>query len=312
VTAPGSADGDSVGAQLAVRRMILHRFPKIEVVIMNDEPYPPRYQFMPDSEIAQTPDALPAVKNQAGFDVGIIVDGGADRAGRVRDVFAACPTTVFIDHHAVSAPFPYSIRMVEPNACATTELVFHLSQTTFFSTPIEKNFAQQIYLGLVFDTGFFRHSNTTPECMELAARLLRSGFDFTRVGERGMLERTYSSFQLLSDTLTRAAMYANNRIIWSTLSQEKLSLYGAHEDDREGIIDHLFLVHGIEVAVLFFELKNGTTKVSLRSQGAVDVARFARTLTERGGGHAKAAGANLDLALKSAPDFVLPKLAAAL
>ncbi|MBI1860654.1 MAG: DHH family phosphoesterase [Deltaproteobacteria bacterium] len=312
ITAPGSADGDSVGAQLAVRKMILHRFPTLEVVILNDEPYPPRYTFMPDSQFAMTPESYAATGKSKQFDLGIIVDGGLDRAGRVREIFEACHTTVFIDHHAVSAKYNYKIRIVDQHAAATTELVFHLSQTPFFSTPIDHHFAQHIYLGLIFDTGFFRHSNTTPEVMELGARLLKTGFDFTRVGERGMLERTYESLMLMSHTLAQARLYADGRIIWAGISQDTLKSFKAHEDDREGIIDHLFLTHGVEVAVLFFELPTGRTKISFRSQGAVDVASFARELTERGGGHKKAAGANLETPLKDVPDLVLPRLAAKL
>lgn len=309
VTAPGSADGDSVGAQLALRRMILHRFPHCVVTVLNDEPYPPRYLFIPDADVVHTPESLKKTGKELRFDVGIIVDGGLDRSGRVRPVFEACPITVFIDHHAISAKYDYKIRIVDSQAAATTELIYHLSQTPTFETPVDQVFAQQIYLGLIFDTGFFRHSNTTPEVMELAATLLKTGFDFTRVGERGMLERTFESLRLMSDTLSRVQLASGGKIIWSSISQKTLKDFRAHEDDREGIIDHLFLIHGVEVAVLFFELPNGRTKLSLRSQGAIDVAQFARELTERGGGHQKAAGANLDMPLEKASDFVLSRLA---
>ncbi len=312
ITAPGAADGDSIGSQLALRRMILHRFPKAEVRIINDEPLPPRYQFLPDIEFVDTPETYWKAGGTPQFDVGILVDGGIDRAGRVQEMYHRCPQRVFIDHHAVSIDYPYTIRIVEPTASATTELVYQLSRTSMFGNPIEPNFAQQIYLGLVFDTSYFRHSNTTPEVMELAADLLRSGFDFTRVGERGMLERSYSSLKLLADTLNHAQLRTQGKIIWSSLTQKMLRDYNAHEDDREGIIDHLLLTHGIEVAVLFFEQKNGQTKISLRSHGAINVAEFARGLTEHGGGHIKAAGASLDIPVEKAIGWVLDQLEAAL
>src|SRR5207249_546473 len=128
--------------------------------------------------------------------------GGIDRAGRVKLWFDEVATRVFIDHHAVSCDYPYTIRMVETVACSTTELVYQLSQSSIFKTKVTSDFAQSIYLGLVFDTGFFRHSNTTPECMILGAQLLKTGFDFTRVGERGMLERSFSGLQLMAETLS--------------------------------------------------------------------------------------------------------------
>ncbi len=312
ITAPGAADGDSIGSQLALRRMLLAKLPKLEVRILNDEAIPERYLFLPDIEHVDTPETYAQKKLDSRFDVAFIVDGGIDRAGRVREVFEKSGTTVFIDHHAVSCDFNYAIRMVEPTASSTTELMYHISQSPLFKTPVDRDFSQQIYLGLIFDTGFFRHSNTTPEVMELAAKLLRTGFDFTRVGERGMLERTFPSLKLLSDTLSRADRRVDGRIIFSTLSQKNLEAFGANDDDREGIIDHLFLTHGIEVALLFFELPQGRTKISFRSQGDLDVAKFARSLTERGGGHQKAAGANLAMTLDKAVPFVLERLEALL
>lgn len=308
ITAPGTADGDSLGSQLALRTMLKHRYPHATIRVINDEALPPRYQFLPGVETVLTPERFSQLHESDEFDVGFVVDGGVDRAGRVRSLFDRCKKTVFLDHHAVSADYPYSIRIVEPNASSNTELIYHISQTAEFKTPIDPDFGQCVYLGLVFDTGFFRHSNTTPEAMELAAVLLRTGFDFTRVGERGMLERSYCGLQLLADTLSRAQQTANGRIIWSTLTMEHLKHREAITDDREGIIDHLFLTEGIEVAVLFIEMADQSVKVSLRSQGAVDVATFARSLTVKGGGHIKAAGANLDMGMREAIPYVLERL----
>ena len=123
-----------------------------------------------------------------------------------------------------------------------------------------------------------------------------------------MLARSFSSLKLMSDTLSRAELRANGKIIWAALTQARLKAFNASDDDREGIIDHLFLTHGIEIAVLFFELPKGRTKVSFRSQGSFDVATFARSLTEHGGGHAKAAGANLAMGVDQAVATVLERL----
>jgi len=57
------------------------------------------------------------------------------------------------------------------------------------------------------------------------------------------------------------------------------------------------------VALLFRELHDGTTKVSLRSTGDADVAAVARRLG--GGGHVKAAGAVVPENLEAAEARVL-------
>ncbi len=308
ITAPAFADGDSVGTQLALRYLFAKKFPQLQVTILNDLPLPPRYQFMPGASEIHTPESFQQLNRDHNFDLGIVVDGGIDRAGRVKAYFDRCQTKVFVDHHIISCDYPYDIRLVEPDATATTELVYELLQHPPFNCGMSSELAQDIYLGLVFDTGFFRHSNTTPEAMELGAKLLREGFDFTQVGERGMLERTYAGLQLLSDTLGRAKLIADGKIIWSILSQDKIRELNATDDDREGIIDQMVLTQGIDVAILFYELPHGETRLSLRSHGALDVASFARGLTVHGGGHRKAAGANLQMPVALAIDWVLDKL----
>ncbi len=64
--------------------------------------------------------------------------------------------------------------------------------------------------------------------------------------------------------------------------------------------------------MLFFELPHGQTKVSLRSHGTINVANFARSLTEKGGGHHKAAGALFDIPVLQVEAFVLDRLEAEL
>ena len=308
ITAPAFADGDSVGTQLALRYLFLRQFPQLKVTILNDLPLPPRYQFMPGAYDIHTPESLFESNQDISFDLGIVVDGGIDRAGRVREYYDRCRVKVFVDHHVISCDYPYDIRLVEPEATSTTELIYHLVQKNPFCCTMTSELAQDIYLGLVFDTGFFRHSNTTPESMELGAKLLRAGFDFTQVGERGMLERTFPGLQLLSDTLGRSRLIADGKIIWSILTQDKLRELNASDDDREGIIDQMVLTQGIDVAILFYELPKGETRLSLRSHGGLDVATFARGLTIHGGGHRKAAGANLQMPVALAIDWVLEKL----
>src|SRR5262245_4520595 len=116
ITAPGCADGDSIGTQLALRRMIVARYPQIDVIILNDEPLPERYLFLPDVEHVYTPESYEKTKKTLQFDLGFIVDGGIDRAGRVKEVYDRATTKVFIDHHAISADYSYTIKIVEPNA----------------------------------------------------------------------------------------------------------------------------------------------------------------------------------------------------
>jgi phosphoesterase RecJ-like protein len=67
---------------------------------------------------------------------------------------------------------------------------------------------------------------------------------------------------------------------------------GAASEDLEGLVNYARNVDGVEVGILFKELKDGQVKVSLRSAGLVDVAAVAQSFG--GGGHVRAAGCKHD------------------
>jgi phosphoesterase RecJ-like protein len=63
---------------------------------------------------------------------------------------------------------------------------------------------------------------------------------------------------------------------------------GASEEDINGLVNYTRIVRGVEVGALFKQMDDGSTRVALRSNNYVDVARLATRYG--GGGHARAAG----------------------
>jgi phosphoesterase RecJ-like protein len=72
------------------------------------------------------------------------------------------------------------------------------------------------------------------------------------------------------------------------LTQKDFRETGAAPGDTEGIIDHLRAIGGPRVALLLVEPNHDAVRVSLRSDGSVDVSEIA--LGFGGGGHMMAAG----------------------
>jgi phosphoesterase RecJ-like protein len=85
---------------------------------------------------------------------------------------------------------------------------------------------------------------------------------------------------------------------------------GASSEDLEGVVDHARSIEGTELAILFRETADGSTKVSLRSAGSLDVNAIARQFG--GGGHVKAAGALLAEPIEGARARVLEAARAAM
>ena len=83
----------------------------------------------------------------------------------------------------------------------------------------------------------------------------------------------------------------------------------AHINDTENLINVPLQIRTVEVSVLISEpLDAGPVRVSLRSKGQVDVARFAERFG--GGGHARAAGLKFETSIDEAHDKVVSALLA--
>jgi phosphoesterase RecJ-like protein len=103
--------------------------------------------------------------------------------------------------------------------------------------------------------------------------------------------------------LDRLQTAGEGRLVWSTLRDEDLKATGSEPPHSEGIIDLLAQAENADVAILLKEA-GAATRVSVRTRpGGVD----ATVLTGRfgGGGHARAAGATVELPLEQAAPAVI-------
>lgn len=143
-------------------------------------------------------------------------------------------------------------------------------------------------MGIVHDTGVFQYSCTSPETMEAAAELLRKGIDGNKIIDKTYYEKTYIQNQILGRALLKSILILDKKCIVSSVSKSEMEFYEAKPSDLEGIVSQLRLTQGIEVAMFMYELETRQFKVSLRSQGKVDVSTIAQFFG--GGGHKRAAG----------------------
>src|SRR5262249_49377736 len=140
------------------------------------------------------------------------------------------------------------------------------------------------------------------------AALLRTGFNFSDVGERAMLMRTMGGVQLMGRVMAESQVSAGGRVLSGVVPRDLLNHFAARDEDRDGIIDQLSLVQGVQVAALFHETENGDVKISFRSKSDFDVAELARQLSPTGGGHRKASGCTMRGPLDATVRYVLETL----
>lgn len=302
LTGPEGPDGDSLGACLALRRVLASAEPAARVVVTGV--VPPRYRFLPGAEASVGDDALPEA------DGVVVLDGDRRRLlPGVLERFNAARWTALVDHHRSTDPEPYTLAVFDPQAESTCGLVWAMAK--HWAVPVDAELAVALYTGLIFDTGGFRYSNTQASTHRLAASLLETGFDHAAVSLRVLAERRPAGFRLLAELLRAARFEEDGRLALVSCPRALFSATGADESDLEGVVDHLQHTEGVRLAAVLVEKRGGRVKVSLRSRGEVDVAALASALHEGGGGHAKAAGVMLEGTLDDVGAWVGARLAAA-
>ncbi len=303
LTGPIDPDGDSIGACLALAVGIRQRHPAVTVHVAGNPGN--RYAWMAGAD-AMLPDA----QVRPDYDLVMVLDGDRHRLEAPVDAaFKAARFRAIVDHHGSTGEAGYDLHLLDRTAASTCQMVYPLLQ--LWSVSVDLPMAELLYTGIIFDTGGFRHSNTTPATHRLAARLVEIGVDQSAVCIRVLSERSFAGVQLLGHVLQRSQLIGGGRVAIGSVPHGLFSTLGASYEDLEGVVDALLHIRGVEVACLFIEKEPERVKLSLRSRREVDVAAIAARLSPNGGGHARAAGALLLGPLQAALDRVPAVLEAA-
>lgn len=271
-------DGDCVGSCLGLYHYLTDCYPqkKIDVYL---EPIPQRFDFLNGTDKIQHED-----DGSIMYDLFITLDcGDSERLGFAKTVFDRSDKKICIDHHVSNSGFA-DWDYIQPEASSTSELVCLFLE----EDRITRTIAECLYLGIVHDTGVFQYSNTAPETMITAAKLMKTGINASWIIEKTFYEKTYAQNCILGYTLQSARLSLGGACIVSTLTKEEMERYGVRPSDLEGIVSQLRMTTGVEVAIFVYELSDGDYKVSMRSNDKVDVSVVAQKFG--GGGHKKAAG----------------------
>ncbi len=299
LTGPESPDGDSIGACLALQRILAQLAPAVRIDVAGHPGF--RYDFLPAAG-AMVPD-----EHVGTYDGVVVMDGDAGRLPRPIDVaFKAAGWTAIVDHHRSTTAQGYSLAYLDGESESTCVMVRHLMRA--WGVELDRDIAMLLYTGIIFDTGAFRHSNTRPSTHLLAAELLAFDFPHWVVCEKVLVERRLSGLKLHARIFDQAEFLAGARLAVGRYSLAVREELGTGDGDAEGAVDALCMVQGVEVGAVFVEKQDGRTKLSLRSRGAVDVAALAKRISAHGGGHAKAAGASIPGDLSAAVATALPAL----
>jgi bifunctional oligoribonuclease and PAP phosphatase NrnA len=298
-------DGDGIGTEVALARYLRGR--GVTVRIINRDPVPPLLSFLNPEGALEVYDPARHDGVLAGADAIVMLDNSdtqrlEELAAPVR---ASRARKICIDHHPDPDPF-WDVLLIDLNASCTGMIVFNLLRS--IGAAIDQPTAVALYTALASDTGRFRFGNATPAAFRMAAELAAAGASPAAL--YGQLSETLSGafLRLYGALLAGMETRAGERLVILRAPREIVEKYGAEREDLAEVINQALKLSTSRVAVLFREIGNGATKVSLRSKGEIDVNALARR--HGGGGHRNASGIVLDTDLESAARLLGPELEA--
>ncbi len=273
-------DGDCVGSCLGLYNYIIDNYGDKKVRVYLQE-------FSKSFSLLNGVDKVLHELDNNTYDLCIALDSGdIDRLGEFVKYYNEASKTVCVDHHISNTGYG-DVCYVYADKSSTSEAIC----TLINMDKLTKNSAECFYLGVVHDTGVFKHSNTTRETMCIAGALLEKGARSNVIIDDTFYKKTYIQNQLLGRALLESFTMLEGRCIVAVLKKSVFDFYNATSMDCDGIVDQLRITEGVEVAMFIYESARDTYKISLRSNSVVNVSEIASEFG--GGGHIRAAGFSL-------------------
>lgn len=274
-------DGDCVCSVMALYRYLQKELPGAQIDIYLERP-------------AEVFDCIQGIEEihsdfqtDQVYDVFFALDCNDERLGDALPIYQRAGRRINIDHH-ISNTGCGDLNIIEPQRSSTSELLYDLMDPE----KVDEEIAKTVYLGIAHDTGVFRYSNTSPHTLEIAAKLLTYGFDFSALIEHTFFEKTYVQTQIMGRAVLESVRFMNDRCIVSMVSRRMMDFYQVGTKDLDGIVNQLQVVSGVDCAIFMYEIGTLQYKVSMRSNGKVNVAEVA--VKFGGGGHVRAAGCTMN------------------
>ena len=292
-----NADGDGLGALLALAGMLDHLNRQFRIIICDDQP-DPRFSFLGGF------DRIESCSSQQGrpaFDRVVFVDTPTYDIRRVGDValmLAKEAEILIIDHHAGRGDWA-DVRLVDSEASAASELVYELAKAA--GAPISQDMAKQVYAGIAFDTKLFKFSHPD-RAVKVCAELVDLGANPEEIADVLFARESLETMKTLGVALSTLELHMDNRVGTLVVDNETYKMGG----DLDIVVDHAMCIGGVEVALFFKEETQGRYRMSLRSRGNVDVNEIARVFG--GGGHQRASGCEIIKPLEEAKKALLTEV----
>ena len=277
ISAHINPDGDAIGSTFAVYFALKQLGKDVHVVMPS---YSEVFEFLPGVK-----DRVDSIKEDS-YDLLIALDS-SDHTRLVisDDEYERAKKVIMLDHHQIARPYG-DFRYINDNKSSASEIAYLFIKE--LGVEFDSNIATLLYTGIMTDTGSFNYSNTSSDTLRVTAQLVDYGAKTVEVCKRLNDTIKESKLKLLAKSIDNMEVFYDGKVRYTYVDYLTINGLGIHDEDAEGMTNYLRSVEGTEVAVYVRGKSDGSIKVSMRSNGNVDISKIA--ISFGGGGHPRAAG----------------------
>lgn len=285
-----SPDGDAIGSTLGLSNYLKKK--GIESTVMVPDVFPEFLEWLPGSDEVKVFDKDVNTGKEIIQNADLIFTLDFNHLKRVGAMTEPLESSkakfVMIDHHQEPSDYS-SITFSDTSSCSTAQMVYDFIEAADDLDLLDGVIGENLYCGIMTDTGSFRFSSVTPKTHEIAAMLMRTGTDHAKVHRAVYDTNLMDRLKLVGYALSnKLEMLPGNRVALIWLSQKELDQFHYRKGDTEGLVNQALSIQGVNCAA-FIREGNNQVKMSFRSKGPFDVNKLARAHFN-GGGHINAAG----------------------
>ncbi len=269
-------DGDAMGSQLGLKRVLQTNFPDKKIYAVGDQAG--RFSFMEGSVMDEISDDV--YKGA----LAIVLDTSA-KSLISDDRYTLAETTIRIDHHIFVEDIA-DIDIDDTSFESCCGLVTYLVRE--WGLTVDSCAAQALYTGIVTDSGRFYYDATSPRTLALASFLLEKGFNPADIYSN-LYTDTYENVKKRAQFVL-SIQFTPEGVAYSYSDTQRVrELDMEAQSISRGFVNTMGDLKGVDAWVNFTECKQGVL-CEIRSKN-LDINQIA--VAHGGGGHLKASGATL-------------------
>lgn len=290
ITSHSNPDGDAVGSALALYHFFKNMDQDVFVMVPNG--YPDFLSWMPGQENILKYNESKSECDELMKNSDILFSLDYNAPSRIQDASesfsASNAIKILIDHHIDPEKSAFTYIFSTTQVSSTSELLYQF-MVALGNEYIDKAVAENIYVGIMTDTGSFSYNCRFQSTFLIVAKLIGHGIDPNRINRLVYSNNSESRLRLLGFALNeKLVVLPDYHTAYISLTKDELQTHDYKSGDTEGLVNYALGIKDVNFAVLFTERDN-SIRISFRSAGNFSVNDFARKHYQ-GGGHKNAAG----------------------